>query len=43
MEILTSAGVILVSAEVWDQMPEWKGLKVKGRSGNGDSDARILF
>lgn len=30
MEILTSSEVHLVSAEVWVQVPDWKGLKVVG-------------
>lgn len=30
MEILTSSEVLLVSAEVWVQVPDWKGLKVVG-------------
>ena len=43
MEILTSSEVLLVSAEVWVQVPDWKGLKVVGDQEVGTVIAEYYF
>lgn len=43
MEILTSSEVHLVSAEVWVQVPDWKGLKAVGDQEVGTVTAEYDF